>query len=92
MPLALPTDRAFRSTAELRSLVAAVRDAPPEEMEQDWIEWKAAAKLGDKSAACDMSRYIIGVANRSPDDVSVDAAVVSAATVLEKKQTVDRDG
>lgn len=70
MPLALPGSRAFRSTIELRSLVTAVRDASGGEMEQDWIEWKAAAKVGDKSAACDISRYIIGVANRHPDQAA----------------------
>ncbi len=64
MPLGIATDRAFRSTAELRTLVGAVRDAPRSEMERHWIEWKAAEKLTAKSCLVDIAHHVIGFANR----------------------------
>lgn len=61
------TDRAFRSRAELRTLVEAVRLAPASTMERDWIEWKRAEKLSAKSCLVDIAHHIIGFANREPD-------------------------
>lgn len=70
MPLGIPTDRAFRSRHDLCALVRAIRDAPSSEMEQDWIEWKAAEKLLASSCLGEIARHVIGFANRSPEEAA----------------------
>lgn len=70
MPLGIPTDRAFRLRHELCALVRAIRDAPSSEMEQDWIEWKAAEKLLASSCLGEIARLVIGFANRSPEEAA----------------------
>lgn len=70
MPLGIPTDRAFRSRHELCALIRAIRDAPSSEMEQPWIEWKAAEKLLASSCLGEIARHVIGFANRSPEEAA----------------------
>jgi hypothetical protein len=64
--LALDTSRSFRTSAELRQLAIAVRDASKSEQETDWLEWKGQANLGARRWQFEIARQILGFANRDP--------------------------
>jgi len=51
----------------LRQLVEAVRDGMPSVQETDWLEWKHGDKAAEPEFFGEVSRHIIGFANRHPD-------------------------
>jgi hypothetical protein len=48
-------------------LIEAIADAPTQESEPEWLEWKSAVELSEKRWAAEIARHIIGFANRLPD-------------------------
>jgi hypothetical protein len=65
--LNLDTTLPIRSLPRQRELVVAIRDAPASTQETNWLEWKSAVDLSDKQWQAEMSRQILGMANRDPD-------------------------
>ncbi len=62
----IPTDRALRGAAALRSLVEAVVRADAHD-EADWIEWKGPLDLATKEGCFHVARAVLGLANREPE-------------------------
>jgi len=69
MPLVIDSSRAFRRIQELVSLVEAVVLADPND-ESDWIEWKAGRVLANKDSTVQLSRHILGMANRKVSEAA----------------------
>jgi hypothetical protein len=67
MALEIDTSRAFFSLAMRRALIVAVHEAPLDESEPDWIEWKSEVDLREKRWMAEIARQVIGLANRDPD-------------------------
>jgi hypothetical protein len=57
--------RALRTEDELRDLVAAVHDSPPNTQETNWVEWKSALDLATPEGRFAVAKAILGFANRS---------------------------
>ena len=66
MALTLDTSRPFRSIRELAELVQAIANAPLNESEPDWLEWKREAALGDRRWHAQMAKIIASFVNRDP--------------------------
>ena len=66
MALVLDTSRDFRSVEELTQLVKAISEAPPDESEPDWLEWKREGDLKDRKWHARIAKAIAGFANRDP--------------------------
>lgn len=67
MTLSLDTSTALRSLARYRELVAAIFEAPASTQETQWVEWKSTADVGQKRWAAELSRQVLGMANRDPE-------------------------
>jgi hypothetical protein len=61
------TSTAMRSLARYRELVVAIFEAPVSTQETQWLEWKGVADIGEKRWAAELSRQVLGMANRDPD-------------------------
>lgn len=57
----------MRSLARYRELVVAIFEAPISTQETQWLEWKSVAEVGEKRWAAELSRQVLGMANRDPD-------------------------
>jgi hypothetical protein len=44
----------------------AIYNAPPSTQETNWIEWKSEVDLGEKRWQAQLSRQVLGMANRDP--------------------------
>ena len=66
MALVLDTSRDHRSVDELTQLVKAISEAPPDESEPDWLEWKREGDLKDRKWHARIAKAIAGFANRDP--------------------------
>ena len=60
----LDRSRALRTPAELRELVEAIRDSPPDSQETNWVEWKSSLDLSSKEGRFSIARAVLGFANR----------------------------
>ena len=60
----LDRSRALRTPAELRELVEAIRDSPPDSQETNWVEWKSGLDLSSKEGRFSIARAVLGFANR----------------------------
>lgn len=67
MTLDLDTGTPIRSAAGYRELVAAIADAPASTQETEWLEWKSLADVGKKEWQAELSRQVLGFANRDPE-------------------------
>ena len=57
----------IRSLARQRELVMAIYSAPLSTQETNWVEWKSEVDLGEKRWQAQLSRQVLGMANRDPD-------------------------
>jgi hypothetical protein len=65
--LDLDTSSPIRSLARQRELAMAIYTAPPSTQETNWLEWKGQVDVGEKRWQAELSRQILGMANRDPD-------------------------
>ncbi|MBA3779447.1 MAG: hypothetical protein H0X16_09155 [Chloroflexi bacterium] len=65
--LNLDTSTAIRSLARYRELVTAIFEAPASTQETLWVEWKSTADIAEKRWAAELSRQVLGMANRDPE-------------------------
>ncbi len=70
MTLNLDTSSPIRSLARYRELARAVNEAPPSAQETLALEWKSQADVADKSWQAELSRQVLGFANRDPEVAS----------------------
>lgn len=63
----MDTSRAVRTRAEQAALVEAVRDAPPDEQETNFLEWKGTLDISSKEGRAKIAKAVLGFANRRPD-------------------------
>jgi len=68
--ISIDTSQALRGTADLRLLVDAVVAASDHD-EADWIEWKSDLDLTAKLGCFQVARTVLGMANRLPENASV---------------------
>jgi hypothetical protein len=64
--LNLDTSSSIRSLARQRELVQAIHNAPVSTQETDWLEWKGQVDIGEKRWQAELSRQVLGMANRDP--------------------------
>lgn len=69
MALSIEFDRGLRRPADLAELVEAVV-AGQDEDEADWIEWKSTLDLTTPAGTFNLSRQILGLANRHPEQAA----------------------
>ncbi len=69
--LNLDTSTPIRSLARYRELVTAVFEAPVSAQETVAMEWKREANVGDKPWQAELSRQVLGFANRDPDVAAI---------------------
>jgi hypothetical protein len=69
MPLNIDSSRALRSPQELADLVQAVIGAS-ENDESTWVEWKNGLVLREKGTRVEITRRILGMANRPPEEAA----------------------
>lgn len=74
MGLQIDTTNGIRGPLARRALVEAIRDAPPDVQETDWLEWKSEVDLSAKHWHGELARQILGMANRPPDRAARSAA------------------
>ncbi len=67
VPLPIDTSRPARTRAEQVALVEAVRDAPADEQETNYLEWKGTLDLASKAARATLAKAVLGFSNRRPD-------------------------
>ena len=69
LPLAIDIARPVRSRADQQALVQAVFEAPPDEQETNWLEWKGSLALGGRDATgrATIAKAVLGFANRDPN-------------------------
>ena len=65
--LNLDTTTALRTAARYRELVKAVYEAPSSAQETQWLEWKREGDPDDRRWRAELSRQVLGMANRDPD-------------------------
>jgi hypothetical protein len=70
--LAIDTSHPARSRADQKALVRAVFEAPPEEQETNWLEWKGPLNLVAKEAIAraTIAKAVLGFSNRDPSVAS----------------------
>jgi hypothetical protein len=64
--LNIDTTKALRAPQKLRDLVQAILDSPPSTQETNWIEWKNVADVSPVKWRAELSRHVLGFANRDP--------------------------
>jgi hypothetical protein len=64
--LNLGTLSPLRSLARQRELVQAIYNAPSSTQETEWLEWKSRVDIGEKRWQAELSRQVLGMANREP--------------------------
>lgn len=102
MPLNLDMRRALRTLAEFIALGEAIRDAPTDEPETDYVEWKGAWDLTKTENLFHTARHILAFGNRSVVSAEaqfegcayfvagVEPGAVHGSTVLDPAELDDR--
>jgi hypothetical protein len=67
MTLNLDTSTPIRTLARYRELVTTVLDAAASTQETQWLEWKRAGDASEKKWRAELSKQVLGFANREPD-------------------------
>jgi hypothetical protein len=57
----------IRTPARYRELVMAIYGAPASTQESNWAEWKSQVDVGEKRWQAELSRQVLGMANRDPE-------------------------
>ncbi|MCQ3810491.1 MAG: ATP-binding protein [Acidimicrobiia bacterium] len=70
MALRFDTGSAPQTVDDLLSLAEAILQADAED-ESDWLEWKRTLDLSDKQYQFELSKHILGFANRPPQNASL---------------------
>lgn len=77
----LDTTRDFRTPDELRELVEAIYNSPPNTQEANWLEWKRSLDLGAAVGRFAVAKAILGFANRSVEQAQLKCAGVAYMVV-----------
>jgi hypothetical protein len=65
--LNLDSSLPIRSLARQRELIVAIHSAPTSTQETSWVEWKSRVDIGEKRWQTELSRQVLGMANRDPE-------------------------
>ncbi|MGD1282045.1 hypothetical protein ACKUUI_02350 [Mycobacterium seoulense] len=77
----IDTTRDLRTPDELRSLVEAIFNSPPNAQETNWLEWKSSLDLGTAEGRFTVAKAILGFANRSVEQAHLKCAGVAYMVV-----------